>query len=789
MSTDRPRSPADDLRARGDDALMALLGARPDLLNPVPSDLAALAARATTRPSVQRVLDQLDLFTVQVVEVLCALPDPVAPADVRLLLGADPTEQLAALRALALVYGDEGALFVVRAVREIVGAPAGLGPPAEQALAAYGPARLERLAADLALPVTGDPTGAARQVAELFADRDRLALLIGQVSGEARDALAGLVWGPPTGRVERARRDVDVASAGSPVEELLARGLLVATADDTVVLPREIGLHLRGGHVHEQPAPEPPSLELTERDPVQVDHTAAGAAFTLVRLVEELLEFWAVEPPKALRAGGIGVRERSRAAVALDIEDDVLALLAEMTAATGLLAVGGDLDEVWLPTTTYDGWLEQDVADRWADLIEAWLATTRVPALAGQTDDRGRMLAPLGPDLDRSAAPQLRRAALDELATAPAGSAASAGSVLDRLRWHSPRRGGRLRDELVAAALSEAETLGLVGRGALAGPARQVLRGDLDAAVAALAELLPEPLDHVLLQADLTAVAPGPLRSDLAARLRLAADVESTGGATVYRFTDSTIRRALDSGWSAADLIALLERHSRTPVPQPLRYLVDDVARRHGRIRVGTASSYLRCDDESLLGEIVADRRAAPLRLRRLAPTVVAAQAPAEVVLERLRSMGYAPAAEGDDGAVLVRRADARRAQVRRQPPRPVSGPTAPGPALLDAAVRAVRAGDRALTVVKRAHTADGSMPLHRKPTADILAMLAQAIRGRAPLWIGYVNAEGHATQRVVEPISVDGGYVSAYDHLRDEVRTFAVHRITGVSAIDETAS
>jgi predicted DNA-binding transcriptional regulator YafY len=67
--------------------------------------------------------------------------------------------------------------------------------------------------------------------------------------------------------------------------------------------------------------------------------------------------------------------------------------------------------------------------------------------------------------------------------------------------------------------------------------------------------------------------------------------------------------------------------------------------------------------------------------------------------------------------------------------------------------------------------------------------MLAEGVRAGAPLWIGYVNAEGHATQRVVEPISVEGGYVKAYDHLRDEVRTFAIHRITGVSHIDETAS
>jgi hypothetical protein len=350
-----------------------------------------------------------------------------------------------------------------------------------------------------------------------------------------------------------------------------------------------------------------------------------------------------------------------------------------------------------------------------------------------------------------------------------------------------------LRDQLVGWTVAEAETLGLTGRGALAGPGRRLLSGDRDGARSALAGLMPEPLDHVLLQADLTAVAPGPLVGDVAHRLRLVADVESTGGATVYRFSDASVRRGLDVGWSAAEILSWLEAHSRTPVPQPLGYLVEDVARRHGRIRVGAASAYVRCDDGATLDEILADRRAAQLRVRRLAPTVLAAQAPVDVVLDRLREMGYAPAAEGPEGDVLVHRPDARRTSARRRPPRLVAEPGRPRPELIGAAVRAIRAGDRALTAVKRREeqpaTADGPLHLTRKPTADILAMLVQAAAMGQPLWIGYVNAEGHASQRVVEPLSVEGGYVSAFDHLREEVRTFAVHRITGVSAIDESAS
>jgi predicted DNA-binding transcriptional regulator YafY len=106
----------------------------------------------------------------------------------------------------------------------------------------------------------------------------------------------------------------------------------------------------------------------------------------------------------------------------------------------------------------------------------------------------------------------------------------------------------------------------------------------------------------------------------------------------------------------------------------------------------------------------------------------------------------------------------------------------APGPPsdpLLDAAVRAIRGGDK--------HQLAGSLSTGR-PTADVLAMLVQAAGSGEALWIGYVDAEGRATQRVVEPVAVEGGYLNAYDHLRGAVRSFAVHRITGVSPLDDDA-
>jgi hypothetical protein len=308
------------------------------------------------------------------------------------------------------------------------------------------------------------------------------------------------------------------------------------------------------------------------------------------------------------------------------------------------------------------------------------------------------------------------------------------------------------------------------------------------AAARLLAPLLPEPLDHVLLQADLTAVAPGPLQRSLAEVLDVLADVESKGGATVYRFTPASVRRALDAGQSASDLHAFLAAHARTPVPQPLTYLIDDVARRHGHLRVGAASAYVRCDDDALLNEILADKRAAGLRLRRLAPTVLAAQADPASLLEGLRAMGFAPAAESAEGDVLITRAHAHRTPPRTAPEPVPDGPPVPDATLLSAAIRAVRAGDLASTTPRKQTDAPpratGELP--RTGSAETLATMQAAVLTGEALWIGYVNAEGAASQRVIAPIRVEGGFVTAYDHTADEVRTYPLHRVTGVAELAE---
>ena len=535
------------LGERSDAELAALLAARPDLVTPAPADIDALAVRATRRLSLERALDDLDQFSLHVIEALLAAPAPVPAAGLEEALGAPPgplSRCLAGLCARALAWRDG------------------------QRAAGFRPA-------------------------------PGLRAIIGERSGRAAP-----------GRV----------------------------------------------------SPTPPPLDGILNGSREVDQASAAAALDALRCVADLLSHWAAAPPPVLRSGGIGIRELRKAAAAVDVDLAAAALFTEVARAAGLLGASSWSAGEWLPNCAFDTWLDRCPADRWAELVSAWLATTRIPCLVGSKDEGGRVLNVLAAGLDRMDAPRVRARVLAELATTAPGTSVSVGAILGRLTWLWPRRPQEPQAMLAEAALREAALLGLTGLGALATHGRVAVAAGVAAAAGTLASILPEPVGHVLLQADLTAVAPGPLASGLARELSLVADVESRGGATVYRFSAGSIRRAMDAGCTAGGLLAMLAEGSRTPVPQPLRYLIEDVARRHGSARVGAASAYIRCDDPAVVAEIAADRRAARLHLRQLAPTVLVCSASRTQVLAVLRRLGYAPAAESANGAVEITAPGARRA-------------------------------------------------------------------------------------------------------------------------------
>src|SRR4029453_1941849 len=157
--------------------------------------------------------------------------------------------------------------------------------------------------------------------------------------------------------------------------------------------------------------------------------------------------------------------------------------------------------------------------------------------------------------------------------------------------WPSPAGGPDELEPTVRAVLDAAAFLGVavvVGGGAQAGLAAQALPAATGPAglAGAPADALPDGPDRFLLAGDLTVVAPGGLAPGVETRLAGLAD-RGSGGAGILRVSDVSPRRAFDEGRTAEEVLAFLRRHSSTPLPQALEYLVADVARRHGGLRVG----------------------------------------------------------------------------------------------------------------------------------------------------------------------------------------------------------
>ncbi|NUS62553.1 MAG: DNA-binding protein, partial [Saccharothrix sp.] len=365
---------AEWLRAQDDSALVALLRARPDLATPPPADTTVLATRIGSRASVARACEDLDTVTLTVLEALLVLDADLAPVSrsaVQELFGeTDISRPLDTLRARALLWGGDHALST---------------PPASR---------------DAVNPF---PCGLGRSVPRL-ADADLSAL-----DPDEHRVLQTLAAGPPVGQTKDAAHVVSLANARTPIQKLLARGLLVRRDAQTVELPREVGLKVRGDRPLGAIQTTEPPLTTFRRDPSDVDHTGGGEALALSRHVETLLKSWSEEPPAVLRSGGVGVRELRKLAKDLDVDERRAALLVELVVNAGLVADTEGVEPEWVPTTQTDAWLVAAPEHRWATLAQAWLDLPRLPGLIGQRDDRDRLLNPLAPELNRPGAPRDRK--------------------------------------------------------------------------------------------------------------------------------------------------------------------------------------------------------------------------------------------------------------------------------------------------------------------------------------------------------------------------------------------
>ena len=711
---------ADALRSRSDLEIERLFISRPDLLSPVPSDLSALAARASSMPSILRARDSLNKFEFDILTAATSLQDPFTQIELLRITDKSAKKALATLEERALIYSDGDKYRIPTNVRTLIGeTPAGLGPHTTKKI--------------------------------------NFALLDDAPSG-AVELLTKMVWGPPRGQV------ADVQKANPTIKWLLEHNFLIAFDSQTLLLPREVAMLLRGGKVFKELRLAAPDMVGLTRKQKAVDLAAIANISTFIRWAEELAHNWSDEPPSALRSGGLGVRDLKRTAEHLGVDESCAAFVAEVLFLGGLIVI--DTDDQILPTNTFDLWLTKSAEDRWQSLVTLWLETSRVAGLVGKGDSKS--VAALGPELDRAGIAGLKRSVLALLVATPEIDP-DLTSLQERMKFDVPTR---TNNEYIAWILREAEWLGITGQGAISTFGNALIAGGELGVEAAL----PKPVDHILIQADNSAIAPGPLTIEIANAMGTLADIESRGGATVYRFTEGSIRRALDHGKTGESIREFLKKTSKTPMPQPLEYLINDVAKRHGRLRVGHANSYIRCEDEGLIQQITYEKKLEDLRLRKIAPQVLIADVEINELVLRLREAGYLPAIENATG-ILISAPAVRRAKSRPRPPRVIAESSSPSEKIITAAVRALRAGEKA--------TSHKPRDVPRTTANETVDLLNQYIEEQVTITIGYADSNGGVSNRLVDPLSISLGTLVARDHATGEIAQFRIPRITGVSHVE----
>jgi predicted DNA-binding transcriptional regulator YafY len=148
---------------------------------------------------------------------------------------------------------------------------------------------------------------------------------------------------------------------------------------------------------------------------------------------------------------------------------------------------------------------------------------------------------------------------------------------------------------------------------------------------------------------------------------------------------------------------------------------------------------------------------------------------------------------EDATGAAVVARPRSPRGPARPAPrgARDLEPPSLSGPKLAGI-VEQIRLGDRPARAARRSPLSraltdsDGVPVSSSQAHMQAIAVLQQAMREHALVWVGYVDAQGGPAARLVRPVSISSGYLRAEDDRTETLHTFALHRITS-AVIDET--
>jgi hypothetical protein len=444
---------------------------------------------------------------------------------------------------------------------------------------------------------------------------------------------------------------------------------------------------------------------------------AAERAFTTVGALADILLAGLHTPLSRTGAGAVSAVDRRRLteAGALGSVEDVDDLVAAAEAAGLVTAQGRE----WIVTTAGTLWLEATTTRRWAIIAEGL-----------------RESLPVG------------------LRTADGGfPPPSTWTAAYPLHTEWAERAARLR--------RIAEAWGLITASGAEPEWAASLRGGEGAGTDSLAAHLPAEIDRVYLQADLTAIAPGPLAPALDLRLRTIATRESRAQASTYRFSTESLGGGMTEGETAESIRSFLREISLTGIPQPLDYLIESTAARHGLVRVrsdaDSGRTHLEATDPALRDTILVDQALRPLGFMRDGH---------ELVSRVARDAVYWSLADARYPVVALDTSGAPESLHRRTRASDATAPDAPRDVY-----------GRLIGVLRAGHETDAD-------AAWLGRELEQAVRTKSVIVVVVRMPDGSERSLTLEASGLGGGRLRGRDRGADVERTLPVSSIVAVSRV-----
>lgn len=459
--------------------------------------------------------------------------------------------------------------------------------------------------------------------------------------------------------------------------------------------------------------------ERRELSAAEIDRDASLAIFDVIQALTELIFELEQRYIREVGKRGVGLPDVKRLAAHLSKSNEYAKQVFELAQFANLAEIEGSR---WQLGQRAENWISWSDRERWSHLAETWLSllgdeAARELLAILPAESFERRLAEVYPFADSTATNRIKKVAeIANLIGLIANSQATS--------WLG----------LLSTSLQTASERAIAG--------------------------LPSAAERVIIQADLTLIAPSPLPTELEISLRRFADTEQIGMASSYRLSALSVSHGLETGLAIDEIRSLLLRLSAKELPQPVDYLLKEAESRFARLKVyatkSGAHSQIVSTDKILLAEIHNDQRLKPFALHFDEAGSLHSRFEAELVYFALREANFVAVRVDENGEVLSPQKLSSKNKVSEQRQSVVED----------------------ITRMREADTQGTSDP----DDDDLLRQIQLAIKYKAKMVIVLKTSNGEQVEYLVEPVGVANGRLRAKDRKADLERTLPLSSVVSIS-------